>query len=628
MCGIGGFFNADGIPYSSAIPWAMVQSMRHRGPDNLDVRIGWRHTTLMSEGVGEVALCHARLSILDLSSAAHQPMASPCGKVVLAYNGEVYSFQALRHDLEREGYSFKTRSDTEVVLAAYLTWGHEFVGRLDGMFAFAIWDGRKEPRLILGRDRLGIKPLYYMIHGQRIAFASQPSALRSVPGFTPVLDRAALDAYLALRYIPEPLCAFHGVQKLASGTILVFDSSGAQLRHYWEPIQKHLQPPPRTLADCITRVDQVLRGAVERHLVSDVPVGVFLSGGVDSTLIASYVANLVGSGFHTITIGFDDPSFDEAPHAREISRYLKSQHHEHYMSATDVAGAIARLPKVYDEPFGDSSALPTMLVSELARRDVKVALGGDGGDEMFYGYAWYPRLERFLRLSARLPEWAKAVLRWMPALNGRSETYRRVLSQPDVAATYMAFIDIFEGHRGRISGQPTGIETVTARLRQLLSTHTNDLVSTMVIETQLKDDFLVKSDRASMGASLELRVPFLDNAVLDLSATIPLDWKIHNGVPKYLLKSVLGRYVPEQLFNRPKRGFSVPIRQWLRTAYAGHVSAAMASRKWPFADQFRREVDMLNANNSAEKGNTALRVWLLLVLWLWWEEYAIEGVSA
>jgi asparagine synthase (glutamine-hydrolysing) len=628
MCGIGGFFNADGVPYSSELSWAIVKSMRHRGPDNLGIRIGWRGAALTTEGVGEVSLCHARLSILDLSSAAHQPMSSQCNKVALAYNGEVYGFQALRSELNQSGYSFRTRSDTEVVLAAYMTWGESFVDRLDGMFAFAIWDGRDEPKLILARDRLGIKPLYFMVRGQRIAFASQPSALKSVPGFTPLLDRAALDAYLALRYVPEPLCAFHGVEKLGSATILVFDKSGARTRRYWEPTTRHIPLPPKSLDDCIIQVDHVLRGAVERHLVSDVPIGVFLSGGVDSTLVASYVANLRGSGFHTITIGFNDSSFDEAPHARKISGYLKSEHHEHYMSSEDVAGAIARLPKVYDEPFGDSSALPTMLVSELARRDVKVVLGGDGGDEMFYGYAWYPRFERFLRLSAQLPRWIKDALCRIPELNGRYETYRRVLSQPDAVATYMAFIDIFEGHRYSISGQPAGVEAVTSRLRQLLPREASDMVSALVIETQLKDDFLVKTDRASMGASLELRVPFLDNEVLDLSAVIPVRWKTHQGVSKYLLKSVLRRYVPEQLFDRPKKGFSVPIRQWLLNEFAGLVATAMSSKHWPFSDQLRREVSVLKTSNPTANGNTALRVWLLLVLWLWWEEYEIEGVSA
>ena len=566
---------------------AMAESLRHRGPDDQGI---WFDA---AQGVG---LANRRLAILDLSPRGHQPMASSGGRYTLTHNGEIYNFVELRRELLARGHAFGSDSDTEVMLAAFVEWGVEAaIERFNGMFAFAVWD-RAERRLHLVRDRLGEKPLYYGWLGGAFAFASELKSLAAHPAFDQPIDRVALARYLAFGYVPTPRTIYEGVAKLPPGAMLTLspaDSGRApSVRTWWDALgvarQGAASPLRAGEQEAAGLLEEALRRAVRLRLVSDVPLGAFLSGGIDSSLVVALMQGLSAQPVRTFTIGFSEGAFDEAPQAREVARHLGTDHTELYLSAGDALEVIPRLPDLYDEPFADSSQIPTFLVSELASRHVTVALSGDGGDELFGGYNRY-RLGADLWRSVR---WLPAPLRRRlgrllaavpPALAerglGRLRGPLRRYGPPGPASHKLGRLaEVLEAGSGDdlarllvlhwrhpadlVLGLPAGASVEPAP--PLPSLELEQRMMALDLVTYLPDDILVKLDRAAMGVSLETRVPLLDPDVVALAWRLPLGFKRRGGQGKWLLRQVLYRHVPRALVERPKQGFGVPIGEWLK----------------------------------------------------------------
>jgi len=565
MCGITGVLRS-GRAIEAAELVSMRDRMAHRGPDDAGL---WIHPT------GKAGLAHRRLSIIDLSAAGHQPMGSSKGDLVLTYNGEIYNFQALRAELEGKGHYFRSRTDTEVILHAYQEWGLEALGRLNGMFALALYDLTLD-RLILARDRFGEKPLYYCRQSGSFLFSSELKGLFAHPDFAPTIAPEMLSLYLVHGYLPYPHTIFARTAKLPPGHYLLVQgqSHEMELAPYWDPLaQLGSRAGDQSAEQLVDTLDSLLTEAVRLRLVADVPVGAFLSGGVDSALIVSLMARLQAR-IKTFSIGFASDRFDEAPHARAIASHLGCEHHEHYVSPQEAQEALVGLPEIYDEPFADSSAIPTRLVSQFAREQVKVVLTGDAGDELFGGYTSYPRLALAAPLL-QLPLWLRELLAGLLRAAGppRWRRHAALLRQREAWAFFLYLSErsvaklpdvtrLLPGTDARLVAESSFADAFKSAQGQGLvqSALYADLRSYMV------DDNLAKVDRASMSVSLEARVPFLDLHVakfaLGLSPAAKLGaWGQDR---KRLLRRLLARYLPRPLFERPKRGFSVPLAHWLR----------------------------------------------------------------
>ena len=588
MCGITGFLDSS-IEYPDQTLRRMTDAIVHRGPDDE----GHWH-----DRDAGVALGHRRLSILDLSPAGHQPMHSASGRLVIVFNGEIYNHRQLRGELERLApRQWRGHSDTEVLLEAFETWGVESAAkRLIGMFAIALWD-RRERVLHLMRDRIGEKPLYYGRVGKAFLFASELKSLRCFPGWEGVVDRDALTLLLRHTYIPAPHSIYRGIHKLAPGTILSLPLGAAAIPHpvgYWsarecaeQGIARPFQGTERQAAD---QLDQLLRDAVGQQMEADVPLGAFLSGGVDSSAVVAMMQAQSSRPVRTFTIGFDEKSYNEAEYAKAVAQHLGTAHTELYINASDALGVIARLPKIYDEPFTDSSQIPTFLVSQLTRRHVTVSLSGDGGDELFGGYNRYfwcrdiwrkigwlsPGSRTAFAKGLRLlsPQgWDRAFRACSALLPGSlrvpapGDKLHKLAEIVDVAHPidmYQQLVSLWQDPQGIVLQSREPKTALTDRSRWI---STEDFTLQMMYQDlvgYLPDDILVKVDRAAMAVSLETRVPFLDHRVVEFAWRLPLDLKIRSGQGKWLLRQVLYRYVPRELIERPKMGFGVPIDSWLR----------------------------------------------------------------
>ncbi len=586
MCGFAGFIDlARSTPEADLLARAegMAAQLYRRGPDGDGV---W------ADASAGLAMGHRRLAILDLSPAGHQPMVSADGRYVIAYNGEVYNFPELRAELEAGGVAFRGSCDTEVVVEAIAAWGLEAaLGRMIGMFVLALWD-KAERILCLARDRLGIKPLYWGRCGDHFLFASEIKALRAHPAWTATVDRDALAAYLRFGYVPAPRSIYAGIAKLEPGTFLTLrDGDEAEIRRYWDlrEITLSARARQRDMDDCeaTERLDGLLRDAVKGRMAADVPLGAFLSGGVDSSTVTALMQAQSSHPVKTFSIGFSESAFDESSEAAAVARHLGTDHTELIVSPADARAVIPHLPDIYDEPFADSSQIPTYLVSRLARGQVSVALSGDGGDEMFAGYnrhrlvaGPWPRLERVPLALRRL---ASSSLRGLPpalwdflfslspkrlrhVLTGdRMHKLATVLAGADGADLYGRLVSqwsdpeslVVEGAREgeRIWDDPglmRDLPELMARMRYM------DTVG------YLPGDILTKLDRASMAVSLETRVPLIDHRVVEFATGLPPHMLIRGQRGKWLLRQVLHRYVPEELVTRPKTGFGVPLDSWLR----------------------------------------------------------------
>lgn len=584
MCGIAGLLAARDVGSAKAHVGTMLQALHHRGPDDSGI---W------SDDESGMVLGHRRLAILDLSPAGHQPMASAGGRYHVAYNGEIYNFEALRAEIDATGRgpAWRGHSDTEVLLAAIEVWGIEStLRRLVGMFAIALWD-RAERVLTLARDRMGEKPLYYGFVDETFVFASEQKPIRAAFGDQLQIDREALAEFMRFGYIPAPQSIYSGIWKLPPAhfaKIAPHRGREINVRSYWQLGDDEQMAKRAALAECddaylIDRVDETLRESVRLQMVSDVPLGAFLSGGVDSSTVVAMMQAQSSHRVRTFTIGFAEEGFDEAPYAKEVARHLGTDHMELYVTAEDAEAVIPDLPQIYDEPFADSSQIPTTLVSRLTRQHVTVSLSGDGGDELFSGYPRYPITEALWQrvgsypgmvrkpaaavlASASARDWDR-LLRVMPGglrqrVNGRRiHRAAQLMTASSVAEMYVRLMSQWQPEDGVVLGARTP-ENFAPKWRA-----EQDAVLAMRqwdLNQYLPDDLLVKVDRATMSASLEARAPMLDHRLVELAFALPRHVLLRDGVGKWVLRRVLDRYVPRELIDRPKAGFSIPLAQWLR----------------------------------------------------------------
>jgi asparagine synthase (glutamine-hydrolysing) len=574
VCGIVGFIDSRperGPDELRAVATAMADRLRHRGPDDSG---SW------SDATAGIALAHRRLSILDLSPDARQPMLSSDGRHVLTYNGELYNYRELRRQLEGS-VRFRTTSDTEVVVEAIARWGVlGALQRFNGMFALAVWD-RRELALWIARDRLGEKPLYYGSSGGTALFASEPSALRAHPAFTDRLDLAGLRAYFRYGHVPAPLSVFEGIRKLPPASLAVLRSGHPEFfppERYWHP--DDVAPAPSDPSDALGRLEDLLHDSVRLRLASDVPLGAFLSGGIDSSLVTAVAQAESASPLKTFSIGFAEAAFDEAPFARAVAAHLGTDHTEWEVTATEAQQVIPRLPAIYDEPFADSSQIPTVLVSELARRDVTVVLSGDGGDELFCGYRRYVDHARTWRPFSLVPH---PLRRAAGAACALATVRRPRVAHPpyrfrgaplgaklDKLATLLPLRgpDDLDEYLRSVWQRPEELVIGAPRVpaRAVRSDGGGSFVETLMagdLEGFLPDDILVKVDRATMSVGLEGRMPLLDHRIVELASGMPLSMKTMDGAGKWPLRQILGRHVPASLVDRPKQGFEVPVGQWI-----------------------------------------------------------------
>jgi asparagine synthase (glutamine-hydrolysing) len=645
MCGIAGFV-AMTLPddQSNAAIRAMTAAIAHRGPDDdghwYDPEAG-------------IALGHRRLAIVDLSPAGHQPMTSSSGRFITVFNGEIYNFEELRRELDASGFApaWRGHSDTEVLLATFERWGLETaLSKLNGMFAIAVWD-RANHTLSLARDRMGEKPLYFGRVGKGIAFASELKALTGLPGFVRSLDREALTGFLSRGFVGAPSSIWQGINKLPPASYVTINSAGVvgEVRRYWDIAAVARAGVARPFADrpeLTDRLETLLRDAVKLRMVSDVPLGAFLSGGIDSSTIVALMQRNAAKRIQTFSIGFKEQGYDEAVYARAVAAHLGTEHTELYVSPKDMLDLVPRVPEIWDEPFADSSQLPMQLVSALTRKHVTVALSGDGGDELFGGYNRYVVAPRLWMLASRLPRQVRglvssmlkrsatahalsAVVQRLPARNrigALADRLPRVAHVFDATSSsdyYARFQQqIFDADRLVLGSRERGKADAAA--------HFEDFRNTMMLSDAtgyLPDDILTKVDRASMSVALEARVPFLDHRVVEFAWSVPMSAKIRNGVGKHIVREVLNRYVPVTLFDRPKAGFAIPLDNWLRGPLATWADDLLLSdriRDDAVLDAAPIRAMWLEHRSGARSHAHAL--WNVLMFQSWWDHNR-SGIS-
>jgi asparagine synthase (glutamine-hydrolysing) len=642
MCGIAGF--VTGHPQSAALQLSNIAgnmngSLRHRGPDDEGVWIDSETGT---------ALVHRRLSIIDLSPAGHQPMISADGRYVIIFNGEVYSYEDIRPSLTARGVSFRGHSDTEVILESIAAFGIEAtLPQMIGMFAIAIWD-RRERALTLIRDRLGIKPVYWAKFGDLFLFGSELKALRAHPGWTPRINRNATASFMRHNYIPAPHTIYEGVYKLEPGTMLTLPWKGEpRITRYWNAREIALsglrQPIQGSDTELTTALELQLKDAVKRRLIADVPLGAFLSGGVDSSTVVALMQDAHPGAVKTFTIGFDIPGFDEASHAAAVARHLGTEHTELTVTAQQALDVIPQLPEWFDEPFADSSQIPTYLVSAMTRRHVTVALSGDGGDELFAGYNRYQLTQRFWRglsllprgfrralaagLTSVSPEAWSRLLSFIPTqvpgqAGDKVHKLASVLGLPDGDAIYRRLLTHWEPDEVMQGAEePKGIiwdPAVVKDMPNLL-----DRMQFLDLVTYLPDDILTKVDRASMAVALEARVPIIDHRVVEFAWRLPQSAKIRGGQTKWLLRQVLYRYVPPHLIERPKMGFGVPLAEWLRGPLRDWAENLLSERRLRDGGLFdTAQVRRHWAGHLSGRNNWQYLLWDVLMFEAWRERWA------
>ena len=645
MCGITGFLtsSAETEFEMKLVVARMADQLIHRGPDDSGVWV---------DRQAGVAFGHRRLSILDLSPDGHQPMHSESGRYVIVFNGEVYNFDELRSTLESKGHRFRGHSDTEVMLAVMEQWGVDDALRLfNGMFAFAVWD-RQERQLHLVRDRLGEKPLYYGWMGQTFLFGSELKALVAHPEFKDEIDRDALALYLRYNCIPAPYSIYRGIKKLPPATKLTLKVSNVHCMHwpspYWsaeEAVRRGLEKPfEGSEQDAIISLDALLRDAVKMRMVADVPLGAFLSGGVDSSTIVALMQLQSPKPVKTFSIGFHDEAYNEAKYAAAVARHLGTDHTELYVSAKEAMEVIPHLPKFYDEPFSDSSQIPTYLVSALARGSVTVSLSGDGGDELFGGYKRYFLWGRVWNAVRWLPDFIRESAAWSMRRLGpqrwnqvlgfalprfllardiaspgeKVEKLAQILTAKDSFSRYQVIVSDWESSNSAVRG---GVAPSLMLHQRCRGPEFRDFcVHMMFLDavTYLPDDILVKLDRAAMAVSLEGRVPYLDHCVVEFAARVPLFMKLRNGGGKWILRRVLDQYVPQELINRPKKGFSLPIAEWLRGSLHEWAEELLAESRLGRDGYFHPKiVRRIWEDHASGRRDLRHHVWALVMFQAW-----------
>ncbi len=622
MCGIAGicYEERNQVP-SQELLGRMCDAIRHRGPDD--------HGYFTDGGIG---LGMRRLSIIDVSGG-HQPIFNEDRSCAIVYNGEIYNHRDVRAELEKRGHKYTTNSDTESILHAYEEYGVDCVKHLRGMFAIAIWDAGRS-RLFLARDRFGKKPLYYVHQGRRLVFGSELKAVLACSDVPRRVSSQAVADYVAWGYVPDPLSIYEGIAKLPPAHWLTYEEGRLRTECYWD-VSYNPDPSPRSEQHYVDRTLEILDEAVRIRLMSEVPLGAFLSGGTDSSIVVALMAKHSRERVKTFSIGFEEPEYNELPYARAVAEHLKTEHYEEVVYP-DAEHDIPALVRQFDEPFADSSMIPTYYVSRSARKHVTVALSGDGGDELFAGYLRYID-GASVRAASRVPAAVRdAVLgpmaRALPAGTKGIDRMRDLLGTPDqqyvrqmTRGMSLSMRDVFTSEflQQLAHDDPSyvaGPFLYNARAWDVLSRR-----QYLDIHTYLPGDILTKVDRASMMVSLECRAPILDHVLAEFSATIPVEMRIQGMTTKYLLKKVAERLLPKELVYRPKRGFAVPIEYWLRDAWGPHsqelILGEQALSRGVFRESFLRRI--LDEHRTGKRDNSST-IWMLMMLELWWKESAAQ----
>jgi asparagine synthase (glutamine-hydrolysing) len=606
MCGLAGMYSPKGVKRDSLKK--MTDVISHRGPD--------------AEGFfidGSFGLAHRRLSIIDLSSTANQPMQSSCRRYQMVFNGEVYNYQEIAKELD---VNLKTTGDSEVVLEAFAKWGPQMINRLNGMFTIAIFD-ISEKKLYLFRDRMGIKPLFLYRQNGVVAFASELKAIVALKSELPLtINRSAIPYFLHLGYIPQPLSIYNEVEKFPSGSWAIIGDNRFKIERYWNPNEKISSKVISDEVEAKAQLTDLLKESVKRRLVSDVPFGTFLSGGIDSSLVTALAQNSTSEKLKTFSIGFDDAKHDESGFARKVSEHLDTEHYEYRITEKDALELVADILPQYDEPYADSSAIPTMLVSKMAQQEVTMTLSGDGGDELFHGYGMYNWAERMTNPAVKSLRWPISQI-----LSLGDDRYKRIAKVFDYSSSDNLQSHIFSQEQYMFSvselsnlliNKPEGLSLLTLNStfpRQLTATESQALFD---IDFYLKDDLLTKVDRASMKYSLETRVPILDHTVVEFALNLDPALKVKNGVQKHLLKEVLYDFVPKEIFDRPKWGFSIPLDKWLKNDLSFLIEDCLSERKIKEVGVVKwQEVETLKKKFFSGQNHLYNRIWLLILLHQW-----------
>ncbi len=647
MCGLAGLYTFEPRPDRGALH-AIIQDMtaalRTRGPDSGDV---WQDPNK------PLALGHRRLSIIDLSEAGHQPMESASSRYMVVYNGEIYNFKALKSELEGHDFKFRGGSDTEVLLAAIEHWGFdEAVKKLNGMFAIAVWDRTKEA-LFFARDRMGKKPLYIGWAGSTLVFGSELKALTAHPDFGRNVNRSSVCAFMRFGYVPAPLCIYDQVWQLPAGTTMALDMyllrGGQDLKPLIAPYWSHKDALIAARANAIENTESavddfenLLSECVSDRMISDVPLGAFLSGGIDSSTIVALMQKQSDVPVKTYSIGFNAAGYNEAEHAKEIAAHLGTDHHELYVDASDALDVVAQLPHLYDEPFADTSAIPTYLVSKFAREEVTVALSGDGGDEMLGGYnrhisgpkAWKtvqgippnlrgPFAQMIQSISTKM--WDRLRSK-RPQFGAHMHKFAELLNKQRESDVYLSLVSTWQKPKEIVlDGKEEMIPLVDPAMQIDDLSFAENMMYWDAL-SYLNGDILTKVDRASMAASLEARAPLLDKRIYDYAWRLPMDAKIKDGKGKWLLRQVLKKHVPEDMFERPKQGFSVPIADWLRGDLKDWAEDLLNERTLRDQGFFRyMDIRKMWSEHQKGRGNHAQKLWTVLMFQSWYKHWIEEG---
>ncbi len=651
MCGICGEIGLNRGVKAEPIR-RMCKVLTHRGPDDEGmVFIKDSHCLEMKKPFElplgqdgfEVGLGHRRLSIIDLSEAAHQPMCNENGKVWIVFNGEIYNFQEIRERLVKKGHLFKSKSDTEVILHAYEEWGVECLNHFRGMFAFAIWD-LKLRRLFMARDRLGKKPLVYFHQNGHFAFASEIKALLQVPGVERRVNINALHHYLTYQYVPSPDTIFEGIKKLPPAHYLLYERDGnIKIVRYWRLHFPSIQKTHSDLQELSDRIRAELEESVKLRLISDVPLGAFLSGGIDSSIVVGIMAKLSSKPVQTFSIGFEEKEFDELSYARILSDHFSTEHHE-FIVKPDAVETLPKLVWHYNEPFADSSAIPTYYVSNLTKDFVKVVLTGDAGDENFGGYPRYLR-SQWVACFTKIPEKLRRdllpnLIRAFSTLHWREKTLNRLSDfmeslSIDQAKNYAEQIKVFNAkekediYSEAFRRSVEEIDPLDFLINKFEESATKDFLEQLLyvdINSYLPEDLLVKMDIATMANSLEARVPFLDHQLMEFIATIPPRLKLKGTVTKYILKQAFSDFLPHPILTRGKMGFGVPVSRWFRNELKEYVHEILLDSRTLNRGYFKRKgVERLIDDHIALRYDHSAKIWALLFLEIWFRVFIDKG---
>lgn len=636
MCGIAGFLGFTHLNQPAQTLERMTATLQHRGPDAQG---------LWLDAKAQIALGHRRLAIIDLSTAGQQPMSSACGRYICVFNGEIYNHQTLRKELERSGCTphWRGHSDTETLLACFAHWGIEAsLQKTVGMFAIALWD-QHEHTLTLMRDRMGEKPLYYGWIGTQFGFASELKALGQLPAFKAELDRNVLASYLQSAYVTSPASIYQGIYKLEAGCLLELKlqqlpQKQARSKVWWSSLETALNSQQALITDqqeALSSLEQQLQQAVQLQAQADVPLGAFLSGGIDSSLIVSLMQAQHSQAIRTFTVAFEQTGFNEAQHARAVAEHLGTAHTEFTVGAQDALDVIPLLPQLYDEPFADTSQIPSFIISRCARQHVTVALSGDAGDELFGGYRSYLFAQKIWSKLAWLPPKLRQSLTQV-LLKIPATTLNKLLLQPDeqlgtqlhkLAQSVQASESVYDlfprlsqhwQHPESLAIGATQPE-IPWSLNQLAPQFKDPEMAMMIFDTLniLPDNMLCKVDRAAMGASLETRVPFLDHRVVELAWRLPLQFKINQGQGKWLVRQLLYKYVPAQIVNRPKQGFNVPLASWLRGELRDWAETLLDAKRMQEQGYLQTAVVQQAWQQFLKGAANQQRLWCILMFQAW-----------